>query len=43
VKNDSNLGNKKRKKINKIKEELARLREKLSASENKQSSFFLKA
>jgi len=39
VKNDSNLGNKKRKKINKIKEELARLREKLSASENKQSSF----
>ena len=39
VKNDNNLGNKKRKKINKIKEELARLREKLSASENKQSSF----
>ena len=39
MKNDSNLGNKKRKKINKIKEELARLREKLSASENKQSSF----
>jgi len=33
------MGNKKRKKINKIKEELARLREKLSASENKQSSF----
>ena len=39
MKNDSNLGNKKRKKINKIKEELARLREKLSVSENKQSSF----
>ena len=39
MKNDNNLGNKKRKKINKIKEELARLREKLSASENKQSSF----
>ena len=39
MKNDSNLGNKKRKKINKIKEELARLREKLSASENTQSSF----
>ena len=39
MKNDSNMGNKKRKKINKIKEELARLREKLSASENKQSSF----
>ncbi len=39
VKNDNNMGNKKRKKINKIKEELARLREKLSASENKQSSF----
>ena len=39
MKNDSNLGNKKRMKINKIKEELARLREKLSASENKQSSF----
>jgi len=43
VKNDSNLGNKKRKKINKIKEELARLREKLSASENKQSSFSLRS
>jgi len=42
VKNDSNLGNKKRKKINKIKEELARLREKLSASENKQPSSSLK-
>jgi len=39
MKNDNNLGNQKRKKINKIKEELARLREKLSASENKQSSF----
>jgi len=39
VKNDSKLGNKKQKKINKIKEELARLREKLSVSENKQSSF----
>ena len=42
MKNDSNLGNKKRKKINKIKEELARLREKLSASENKQPSSSLK-
>jgi len=42
VKNDSNLGNKKQKKINKIKEELARLREKLSASENKQPSSSLK-
>ena len=39
MKNDNNLGNPKLKKINKIKEELARLREKLSASENKQSSF----
>jgi len=37
VKNDSNLGNKKQKKINKIKEQLARLREKL-ASENKHPS-----
>jgi len=36
------MGNKKRKKINKIKEELARLREKLSASENKQPSSSLK-
>jgi len=43
VKNDNNLGNKKRKKINKIKEELARLREKLSVSENKQSSFSLRS
>ena len=42
MKNDNNMGNKKRKKINKIKEELARLREKLSASENKQSSSSLK-
>ncbi len=42
MKNDNNLGNKKRKKINKIKEELARLREKLSASENKQPSSSLK-
>jgi len=39
VKNDNNLGNKKRKKINKIKEQLEQLRAKLSASENKQSSF----
>ena len=43
MKNDNNLGNKKRKKINKIKEELARLREKLSVSENKQSSFSLRS
>ena len=42
MKNDNNLGNKKRKKINKIKEELARLREKLSASENKQPLSSLK-
>ena len=42
MKNDNNMGNKKRKKINKIKEELARLREKLSASENKQPSSSLK-
>ena len=42
MKNDSNLRNKKQKKINKIKEELARLREKLSASENKQPSSSLK-
>jgi len=39
VKNDSNLRNKKQKKINKIKEQLERLRAKLNASENKQSSF----
>ena len=39
MKNDSNLRNKKQKKINKIKEELARLREKLDSSENRQSSF----
>jgi len=43
VKNDNNLGNKKRKKINKIKEQLALLRAKLSASENKQSSFSLRS
>ena len=42
MKNDNNLGNPKLKKINKIKEELARLREKLSASENKQPSSSLK-
>ena len=39
MKNDSNLGNKKQKKINKIKDQLAQLRAKLKASENKQSSF----
>ena len=39
MKNDSNLGNKKQKKINKIKEQLEQLRAKLSASKNKQSSF----
>ena len=39
MKNDSKLGNKKRKKINKIKDQLDRLRAKLKASENKQSSF----
>ena len=39
MKNDNNLGNPKLKKINKIKEELARLREKLDSSENRQSSF----
>jgi len=39
VKNDSKLGEKKEKKINKIKEQLERLRAKLNASENKQSSF----
>jgi len=37
VKNDSKLGNKKQKKINKIKDQLARLRASLKASENKQS------
>jgi len=37
VKNDSNLANKKQKKINKIKDQLAQLRAKLKASENKQS------
>jgi len=37
VKNDSNLANKKEKKINKIKDQLAQLRAKLKASENKQS------
>ena len=42
MKNDSNLRNKKQKKINKIKDELARLREKLDSSENRQSSFSLK-
>ena len=41
MKNNNKLRNKKEKKINKIKEQLARLREKLSVSENKQSSFFL--
>ena len=41
VKNNNKLRNKKEKKLNKIKEQLARLREKLSVSENKQSSFFL--
>ena len=39
MKNDSNLRNKKQKKINKIKEQLEQLRAKLSASKNKQSSF----
>nr|AIF15411.1 transcriptional regulator [uncultured marine thaumarchaeote KM3_70_D05] len=39
VKNDSKLGEKKQKKINKIKEQLARLREKLNASETNQPSF----
>jgi len=39
VKNNNKLGNKKEKKINKIKEQLERLRAKLNASENKQSSF----
>jgi hypothetical protein len=39
VKNDSNMGNKKQKKINKIKDQLAQLRAKLKASENRQSSF----
>jgi len=43
VKNDSNPGNKKQKKINKIKKELELLRAKLSASENKQSSFSLRS
>ena len=37
MKNDSNLANKKEKKINKIKDQLAQLRAKLKASENKQS------
>ena len=37
MKNDSKLGNKKQKKINKIKDQLALLRAKLKASENKQS------
>ena len=37
MKNDSKLGNKKQKKINKIKDQLAQLRAKLKASENKQS------
>ena len=37
MKNDSKLGNKKQKKINKIKDQLARLRASLKASENKQS------
>ena len=37
MKNDSNLANKKQKKINKIKDQLAQLRAKLKASENKQS------
>ena len=40
MKNNNKLRNKKEKKLNKIKEQLARLREKLSVSENKQSSFF---
>jgi len=39
VKNNNKLGNKKEKKINKIKEQLERLRAKLNASENNQSSF----
>ena len=39
MKNDSKLGEKKQKKINKIKEQLARLREKLNASETNQPSF----
>ena len=39
MKNNNKLGNKKEKKINKIKEQLERLRAKLNASENKQSSF----
>jgi len=39
VKNNKNLKNKKLKNINKIKEQLERLRAKLNASENKQSSF----
>ena len=39
MKNDSNPGNKKQKKINKIRDQLAQLRAKLKASENKQSSF----
>jgi len=39
VKNNKNLGNKKLKNINKIKEQLERLRAKLNASENKQLSF----
>ena len=42
MKNNNKLGNKKEKKINKIKEQLERLRAKLNASENKQSSFSLK-
>ena len=37
MKNDSKLGEKKQKKINKIKDQLARLRASLKASENKQS------
>ena len=39
MKNNKNLGNKKLKNINKIKEQLEQLRAKLSASKNKQSSF----
>ena len=39
MKNNNKLGNKKEKKINKIKEQLEQLRAKLNASENKQSSF----
>ena len=42
MKNKDNLDSKKEKKVNKIKEQLARLRESLNASKDKQPSFSLK-